>query len=332
MLPWDLHKKLAKEITPSLRYQEGENFAEWQKNARAKLTELLGLPLPSCDPEFAIEYDVETAEFREIRFTFQSEPGYRVPGHLLVPHTDAKKIPLFVCLQGHSKGMHISLGRPKFEGDEESIAGGDRDFALRIVKEGYCALAVEQRCFGECGGTEKGPDCAKSSMTALMIGRTTIGERVWDVSRVLDVIAEKFDFVDMDKIGCMGNSGGGTATFYIGCLEERVKYVMPSCAVCTFWDSIIDLHHCTCNYVPNIAKYFDMGDMAGMIAPRNLVIVCGKDDPIFPLHGVQATLELAKPLYAAAGNPDGVTMVVGQGGHRFYADDSWPVMNEMMKK
>lgn len=332
MYPWDLHKALAKGITPSLRYQAGEDFAAWQSNAKDKLTELLGLPLPSCDAEFEVEYDRECEDFREIRFTFQSEPGYRVPCHLLVPHTDAKKIPLFVCLQGHSKGMHISLGRPKFEGDEQSISGGDRDFAIRIVKEGYCALAVEQRCFGECGGTEKGPDCAKASLTAILMGRTTIGERVWDVSRVLDVIAEKFDFVDMEQIGCMGNSGGGTATFYIGCLEERVKYVMPSCAVCTYWDSIIDVHHCTCNYVPNIAKYFDMGDLAGLIAPRYLVTVCGAKDDIFPLPGVKATMALAEDLYKAAGAEGNCALVVGAEGHRFYADDAWPVMNAFMKK
>ena len=32
-----------------------------------------------------------------------------------------------------------------------------------------------------------------------------------------------------------------------------------------------------------IRKYFDMGDIAGLMADRNLVIVCGKTDRIFPL-------------------------------------------------
>ena len=40
-----------------------------------------------------------------------------------------------------------------------------------------------------------------------------------------------------------------------------------------------------CNYVPGILTQFDMGDIAGLIAPRPLVIVNGaKDDGIFPLN------------------------------------------------
>ena len=47
----------------------------------------------------------------------------------------------------------------------------------------------------------------------------------------------------MENIICMGNSGGGTTTFYVGCLEPRVKYVMPSCSVCTYEDSIGAMEH-----------------------------------------------------------------------------------------
>ena len=110
--------------------------------------------------------------------------------------------------------MHISLGRPKYPGDEDSIKGGDRDFCVRAVKEGFAAIAVEQRNFGECGAEETGrPRCYESTLTALLMGRTTIGERVWDVSRLIDLLESDFsDKVDLENICCMGNSGGGTAT------------------------------------------------------------------------------------------------------------------------
>ncbi|MGI6538986.1 MAG: acetylxylan esterase [Caldicoprobacterales bacterium] len=169
-------------------------------------------------------------------------------------------------------------------------------------------------------------------MTALLIGRTTIGERVWDIQRAIDVLDKYFPQVDMDKIICMGNSGGGTATFYAGCLEPRIKYVMPSCAVCTYKDSIAAMHHCSCNYVPHIRKYFEMGDLAGLIAPRVLVIVAGKEDKIFPINGVIESYELAQSLYKAAGADGRCKLVIGEGGHRFYADEAWPVMNEFVNK
>ena len=57
---------------------------------------------------------------------------------------------------------------------------------------------------------------------------------------------------------------------YIGC-EFTSQFVT------LFFFSYIDYYdHCTCNFIPRIANHFDMGDIAGLIAPRGLVIVNGK--------------------------------------------------------
>ena len=197
-----------------LRYDGKQDFEAWKTELRAKLVELIGIDkFKKCDPKFKIEHDKTTDTYREIRFTIQSEEGYFFPSVLRVPLDAKGKIPVVICLQGHSTGFHISLGEPKYPSDPASISGGDRDFAVRIVKEGYAALAVEQRNFGECGGAgEKGPDCYISTMTALLLGRTTIAERVWDVSRVIDAVEAHFDFLDADKIYCMCSVASNSAT------------------------------------------------------------------------------------------------------------------------
>ncbi len=321
---------LLRETKPRQRYIEGENLLEWRERAKEKLSELLGLDsFTPCEEKFNIEYKRETDSYTEYRFTRQSEEGYFFPAVLRIPKGDTRymrngKLPLIICLQGHSTGMHISLGEPKHEGDEQSISGGDRDFAVRAIGEGYAALALEQRCFGECGGREDGePNCHISSHTALMLGRTTLGERVWDVSRVIDTVTEYFREIDPERICLMGNSGGGTATAYAAALDERIKMAMPSCAVCTWDRSIAIMEHCSCNFVPNIAKYFDMGDLCAMTAPRGLVIVNGKNDDIFLRDGVTECYSVAKAVYTAHGTPDRIAQVEGEGGHRFYADIGW---------
>ena len=331
VLPWMYNLEIIKNIHPEMRYDGKEDFKAWQTKARAKLAELLGMKnlRRSENNNFTLEYVKEEAEYTEYRFTLESEPGYVFPSVMRVPKGVEGKIPVILCLQGHSKGFHISLGNPIFEGDEATISGGDRDFVVRANKEGYAAIAIEQRNFGECGGTPKGPDCHVSSMSAIINGRTTIGERVLDTSTVIDAITEHFDFLDTDNIALMGNSGGGTATYYTACLDERVKLAVPSCAVCTYKHSIAAMKHCVCNFVPNIANYFDMGDLAGLIAPRKLVVVNGKNDDIFPEPGVIESFDIIKKMYAAAGVPDNCALVTGNGGHRFYADDAWPVMHKM---
>ena len=334
-MPWEHNLEIIKSMEPSMRYKGGD-FAVWQKEARAKLSELLGLQNihRAKNNNFTIEYKKECEGYDEYRFTLESEENYVFPCVMRVPHGVKAPIPVMLTLQGHSTGMHISLGNPIYARDVQSISGGDRDFVVRAVKEGFAAIAIEQRNFGELGykeAVEKNSGCHVSSMSAIINGRTTIGERVVDTMTVIDAL-ENFDFLDRENVMLMGNSGGGTATFYAAAIDERIKLAMPSCAVCTYKHSIAAMEHCVCNFVPNIARYFDMGDIGGLIAPRNLIVVNGKYDDIFPDEGVVETMEIIKPLYAAAGVPDNCALVTGPEGHRFYADASWPLVHKMSGK
>lgn len=330
LLPFALENRRLNAAPRSMEYRGGEPLEAWQKRAREKLTELLGLPYETCDPQFEVEYRDETEEYYEIRFTFQTEPDCFAPAHFLVPKKSPyAKPPVMICLQGHSTGMHISLGRVKYPGDKED---GDRNFAPVAVSHGFCAVALEQRCFGERGGTPR-PDCYSASMTALLAGRTTIGGRVWDIMRLIDLLETEFaDVCDPSRVYCCGNSGGGTATFYAAALEQRIAGAIPSCAFCTFADSIGAMYHCACNYVPRIRQYFDMAELAGMIAPRPLVIVSGLKDDIFPLAGAESEFERVKnTYYANSEKPENAAHVIGPEGHRFYAAPAWerflPIVN-----
>lgn len=337
LLPQEHMHKLVNEQKPAFHYESGD-LAAWQKEARAKLGELLGIgeiEKFACPLECEIEYDryAEDIDCREIRIRYTTEENVTVPCHICIPKDAKGKLPVMISLQGHSTGMHISLGRPKYERDEASISGGDRDFARRAVKEGVIAIAMEQRCFGECGEVGGTTNCKLSGMRAIMLGRTIIGERVWDIMRLIDLIERDFsDLMDADKVICLGNSGGGTATTYAAAMDERIKIAVPSCAVCRYGDSIAAMEHCTCNYVPYIAKYFDMGELCQLVAPRSLIVVNGVEDSIFPIAGAKACVEVAKIAYAAAGVSDRLHHVIGEAGHRFYADASWPLLHGEIAK
>lgn len=130
----------------SLTYDPERNFDNWRFDVNRKFRELLGMELfKKVEPGFKKGRSEKKEFFSETRFVFTSEENTDVPCHLLVPLEGKAPFPVVICLQGHSTGMHISLGRPKYEGDEECIRG-DRDFALQAVKEGYAALVLEQRC------------------------------------------------------------------------------------------------------------------------------------------------------------------------------------------
>ncbi len=328
MTPLENIQNIVAAWQPSMRWDEKEPIEAWQTRARAKLSELLGMDyMVPAEKKVEIEFDRPGDEYREIRFRFQSEPGYFVPCHMIIPNDAVFPMPTVICMQGHSKGMHITLGRTKYPG--EQIAG-DRDFAPRAIKEGFIAIALEQRNFGECGGSEKGPQCLLPSLTNLLVGRTTIGERVWDVMRCVDVLLDDFKaFAKPDELYVLGNSGGGTCSVYAGALETRLAGSIPSCAVSSYAASIGAMSHCACNYVPNILRYFDMSELLAMTAPRKLVVVTGEHDNIFPVTEAKEMVAVGKKAYDAYGASDKIAQVIGEEGHRFYADIAWSALKKM---
>ncbi len=330
MTPFENVKAIAANAVPSMRWNGVEPIEDWQERASVKLAELVGLDrMIPAKKDLIIEFDREEENWREIRFSYQSEPGYYVPCHMCIPKGAALPLPTVICMQGHSKGMHITLGRTKFEGEQ---VAGDRDFATRAVKEGFIAIALEQRDFGECGGNEKGPQCTIPSMINLLVGRTTIGERVWDVMRLVDLLQDDLScYAKSDELYVLGNSGGGTCSIYCAALETRLAGAVPSCAISSFAASIGAMHHCACNYVPRILDYFDMSELIALAAPRQLVVVNGAKDTIFPLTEAREMVAIGAKAYEAFGASDKLAHVVGDEGHRFYADIAWDALNGMRK-
>lgn len=323
--------KVMADTVPAMRYDGKENFNLWQTRARGRLGELLGSGYAAPeDDAFRIEWAHKENGFTEYRCLFASEEDTDVIAHVLVPD-DGKNEPLpaVICLQGHSKGMHISLGRPIYPGDEKSINGGDRDFARQVIARGHIAIALEQRGFGDRGGTPEGPACQQPAMQALLVGQTLIGQRVFDISRAIDVLPKHFERIDTGRIAVTGNSGGGTATIYAAAMDTRIAAAMPSCSFCGYAASIGLQRHCVCNYVPGIMKDFDMGDLGALIAPRPLVIINGKDDAIFPLSSAMEQYAVTEKAYAACGASDRLRHVTGPEGHRFYAAPGWAAFDEV---
>ena len=170
-------------------------------------------------------------------------------------------------------------------------------------------------------------------VNASLMGRTLIGERVWDVQRVLDAVLDEFsDAVSAEGSILMGESGGGTATYYTACLEDRFELFVPIVALCTFEDSIVSISHCACNYIPSIAKYFDMGDLGVLIAPKRLLIFSTTEDEWFPLNGAKKAFYELKRAYTAHGAENMCQMLIAEGGHRFFADKGWRAILDLLKK
>src|SRR5262249_27693900 len=235
--------------------------------------------------------------------------------------------PVVICLQGHTSGMHNSVG---VAGDDEETpipAEGDRDFAIGCLRRGVAALAIEQRSLGERAERLQPRRswhnaCHDAAMRALLLGRTSLAGRVYDVDRAIDFLAVRGGF-DLARLGVLGNSGGGTVALWAAALLPRVRFVMPGCAFCTLAGSIAAIHHCADNYVPGLALVADMPDVLRLLGPRPAGGGAGEGGPLFPIGEVRRAFTALRAIYRAAGAGDRVKLVVGRGGHRFYAEPAW---------
>ena len=329
------HRHLMDTMQQSMAF-DGGDVKTWQRKLRRKLRQLVGdmpderVPL-NVQSLWKRDHPLGTIE----KIVFTSEPGADVPAYVCLPADVAPPYPFFICLQGHSTGMHNSIAVDRDTNKEAIEVAGDRDFGLGCMQRGVAALCIEQRSFGERREQVQerisNHGCHDATMHALMLGRTLMGERVYDVDRGIDYLESRTD-ANMRRIGVMGNSGGGTISLFSAALLPRLRYAMPSCYFCTFEGSVMSIYHCADNYVPGLLKYAEMPDVLGLFAPRPVVCVAGKDDAIFPVDHVLKAFRHLKKIYTAAGAGDRCHLVVGQEGHRFYANDAWPKMLKEMAK
>lgn len=325
------HQLLMKE-KPILSFDERKDYATWKTAIKEKFIELSGLDKiakNACPLNVQIESEEQKDGYKQIRFVFESEKGAFVPCYLLIPDTGKEKYPVAITLQGHSSGFHNSVGIVKYDGDEEYQKRGQ--FAVQAVKNGFIALAIEQRGMGERRPSAKHQKyanmCEYEAHIALLLGRTILGERMWDVSKAIDALAY-FPQCDLDEILITGNSGGGTMSFYAACFDERIKFSVPSCAFCTYKDSIMNWYHCSCNFIPHAFEWFEMQDLACLIAPRRLVVIAGEEDHIFPMYGVEQGYETIKRIFDAAGAKEDCRLIKTPKGHWWCEDIVWNIIKE----
>lgn len=340
----DFTDYIVKKQKSSLAFSADVDYSAWKNTVRDKYSELLGLDVikeNACPTNMEIVEKKLMDGYTRIRFEFESEKNAVVPCYLLIPDTGKERYPVAIVLQGHNDmGFHSSVGDALCH-ETLDYDTGRGTFALQAVKQGYVALAIEQRGMGERRAfntfdrrvslNPASGNCYYEAMTAIMLGRTIIGERCYDVSRAIDLL-DNFPECDTSKIVITGNSGGGTTSYYAACLDERIKISAPSCAFCPYPESIFRFYHCACNYIPHAYEWFDMQDLACLIAPRRLIIIAGKYDTAFLADGVKRGFETVKKIYEKAGVPENCSLTITPKGHWWCEDIVWTEINKAMQR
>jgi dienelactone hydrolase len=329
-------KKLYKSAPLKLTFkaQNRKQAEAWQKTLHAKVVELIGGFPTQSTPLKAKTLEVrEFPAYRRERFVYETRPGLTALAYLLTPAGGKGPFGTVICIPGHGRGVDDIVGIDPQGRDrtDKDTDGYEHDFAIQVVEHGMAAVAIEPLGFGcrrdpvnkKKGLAVKG--CDPVAGEALLLGQTLLAWRVWDVMRTIDWIETRPE-LDVKRVGCMGVSGGGTATLFSAALEPRIKVAMVSSYLNTFRDSIFSMAHCTDNYIPGILNWAEMYDVAGLVAPRPLFAESGERDSIFPIAGSRESFAKVKAVYEVFGATDAVEHEVFDGPHSFWGKRGIPFL------
>jgi dienelactone hydrolase len=313
--------------------ETGTAFQNYRKVIEQKARELLAIRATPSSFQVRKLWEKEAGWGTYEKLVYEADQEIRVPAYIARPPRAKGKLPVIICLQGHSTGMHRSLGIEA--GDEMTPLTNPRpgqDIARQCLARGYAALCIEQRAFGERMDASlphmeaaRYPNCVESAVRCLGLGQTLLGNRVYDIVGALDLI-KKDSGLDEKRVAIMGNSTGGTVAMAAAALfPDQIHAVMPSSSFYPNQFTFERVRRCLCAYVPGMLQSFDIDDLAGLIAPRPLIILAGTADGLSNPWVVESFARLQK-IYAASGEPGNCQLVtVEGGGHRFHEKEGWPV-------
>ena len=154
-------------------------------------------------------------------------------------------------------------------------------------------------------------------MQCLLTGTHIAQYTIWDGIRALDYLLSRPE-VDTRRVGCTGNSGGGTHTAYLSGLDDRIQAAAPSCYI-TSWRRMLE------SIGPQDAEQvFPLWLKDGLDYPDYLYAFGGKPflmltaiRDFFPIGGARATFDEAQRVYGKLGLADHVAKFEFDDGHGY---------------
>ena len=241
-----------------------DSLADWRRRSahiRQRILAVTGLlPWPQRTPLRARVFGrLEGPGYSVEKVHFESLPGLFVCGNLYRPSGLAGAAPGIACPHGHwSEGRfhHDHLGSVPGRGIGLARLGCVA-FTYDMVGYNDSAQFDHRLAFGPRAGSW---------------GVGQLGLQLWNSLRVIDFLCS-LDDVDESRIGITGASGGGTQTFLLTAVDDRVAAAAPV--------NMISGHMqggCVCENQPHLRLDLNNIEIAACAAPRPLMMVSATGD------------------------------------------------------
>ncbi len=263
-----------------------DSWKEAKETIRIRMLAGCGLwPLPEKTPLNAkifgrVQYDDYSVE----KVYFESHPGFYVTGNLYRPvGKDDAKVPGVVMPHGHWEHGRLE------DTDTCSVPGR----GITLARMGMTAFTYDMVGYVDSQQLEH----RWRDQKELLWGLHPFGLQLWSSIRAIDFILSLPE-VDPARIGCTGASGGGTQTFALTSVDNRVTVSAPVNMISSTMQG-----GCICENAPLIRLGYSNMEIGATMAPRPMMMIAATGDwtaetPRIEYPAIKSIYEL----YGAGGN------------------------------
>ena len=245
--------------------QEGADFQPpdspraWRDRARAVREQLLvtlGLwPMPpktEMHPKVLGTLDRDGYSIDKV--ALETFPGFYLAGNLYRPTAPGGRRPVVLCPHGHWEEGRVNV-------DVQSRC-------VRLAQMGCIVFMYDM--VGYADGKPFGHAFLNARLRRW--GLSLPGLQAWNSIRALDWLLSRPD-VDPARVAITGESGGGTQTFLLTAIDDRIKVAAPVVMVSDTFQG-----GCACENAPGLRIGTDNVEFAALAAPRPMKLVGATGD------------------------------------------------------
>lgn len=289
--------------------------AQWEQRAREIREQILvsaGLwPMPEKTPLQAKVFGKIIRDGYSIeKVSLQPWPGFYLAGNLYRPIGKGNG-PFPGVLNPHG---HWPNGRMA-DNKDGSIAARCISFARQgMIAFSYDMVGYNDTRFADSPAAagdfyKVHRRFATNDNANLLWGITLMGLQTWDSIRALDFL-ESLPDVDKKRLACTGESGGGTQTFMLGAIDDRLAAQAP----------VVMVSHtmqggCGCENMPGLRVEYSNMEIAAAAAPRPQIMVAATGDWTKDMPRVEGPA--VESVYRLFGAPEKLRYVQFDFGHNY---------------
>ena len=270
-----------------------ESLERWKterEKVHATMIECLGdLPPRPCPSKVKTLTREDKGNYWLETFEFHNGIDSLVPGILLIPKEIRGQAPAIIGLHGYGGSAHTIC----------TLSDNPQCVGPMLTKSGYVVAGIDTYFCGArnpkgrkgADSPEKyrGADEGTSYRINKWFGRSLWGLMQRDQQCLIDYLETRSE-VDANAIGVTGMSMGGTGSWWLAAVDDRIKAVV-SVAGFTRYEELLAIHksrlHAIYYFVPNILQHFETEAIYSLIAPRPMLQLSGDRDAGLPLQGIE---------------------------------------------